>query len=62
MKKKAIYNGYNKHDCETKYICPVCDESFGTWDIFRQKENENGTNKYCPYCKEELDGLGVIKE
>ncbi len=57
MKKKAIHVSFCSHDCETWYRCPECKEIFGSWSIFRQKDNENGTNKYCPHCKVELDGL-----
>lgn len=56
--RKAIYQGYNAHDCESWYKCPECNYVFGSWTIFHQKQNENGTRHYCPYCKTELDGLG----
>ena len=58
-KPKAIFESYNNHDCETIYSCPKCFKKFSSWDIFsqRRKLNENGTNKYCPNCKNELDGL-----
>lgn len=54
MKKKAIYQSYNSHDCETFYKCPQCNEVFGDWTIYGQEENENGTKDYCPKCKTEL--------
>lgn len=57
MKKRAIYESFNSHDCEAWYRCPVCGEKISSWIIYHQKKNENGTNKYCPCCKEELDGL-----
>lgn len=57
MKKRAKYIGYSSHDCETWYQCPCCNRTFGSWSIFCQDMNENGTKEYCPYCKEELDGL-----
>ena len=57
MKKMATCIGFCSHDCEVWYRCPVCGAHFGSWSIFRQKKNKNGTNKYCPYCKEELTGL-----
>lgn len=57
MKKRAEYIGFCSHDCEVWYQCPCCGKRFGGWEIFRQKKNENGTNKYCPHCKEELGGL-----
>lgn len=59
IKPKAIYMGFCSHDCEAHYRCPVCGKGFGSWSIWcqRDKLNENGTNKYCPHCKEELDGL-----
>lgn len=56
-KKRAEFIGFSVHDCETFYRCPYCGKSFGGWDIFRQQKNENGTNEYCPHCKEELEGL-----
>lgn len=56
-KKKAIYKGYNPRDCEAFYECPDCGKVFGSWLVFHQEENENGTNKYCPHCKVELEGL-----
>lgn len=60
VKPKAIYLGFCSHDSEAHYKCPVCDKAFGSWTIWHQcaKLNENGTEKYCPYCKTELDGLG----
>lgn len=57
MKKSAIYKGYCSHDCEAWYECPVCHKVFGSWSVYHQTKNENGTNKYCPYCKEELSGM-----
>ena len=55
---KAIYMNFSNHDCEMKYRCPYCDKIFGSWDVYRNKKNENGTKNYCPDCKKELDGLG----
>lgn len=57
QKPIAIYLGYAQRDCESHYKCPVCDKNFGSWSIFHNKKNENGTDKYCPHCKTELDGL-----
>ena len=57
MKPKAIYNGFNTHDADPMYKCPVCNKPFGGWDVFNQKKNENGTREYCPWCKTELAGL-----
>lgn len=56
-KKKAIYLRFSNHDCEAWYECPCCGTRFGSWRICGQEPNENGTEKYCPHCKEELDGL-----
>lgn len=56
-KLRAIFESFNSHDCEAYYRCPKCGNVFGSWSIYGQKENENGNNKYCPFCKEELDGL-----
>ena len=56
-KQRAIYIGFSQHDCEAYYRCPCCNESFGSWRVFHNQVNENGTNRYCPNCKEELDGL-----
>lgn len=56
-KQKVIYTGFSQHDCEAWYICPCCNKSFGSWSVFHNALNENGTKKYCPHCKEELDGL-----
>lgn len=56
-KPRAIYNGYNSHDCEAWYKCPVCDKAFSSWTIYHQKANENNTKNYCPKCKVELSGL-----
>ena len=50
---RAIYEGYNSHDCEAWYSCPICNEKFGSWSV---KKNDNG-RKCCPSCKTELDGL-----
>lgn len=57
MKKRAIYLGFSHHACDTYYKCPACGNGFDGWSVFRQEKNENGTNKYCPHCKEELSGL-----
>ena len=57
IKQKAIYTGFSQHDCEAYYKCPYCNKSFGSWSVFHNVLNENGTKKYCPHCKEELDGL-----
>lgn len=57
LKKDAIYQSYNSHDCEAWYKCPVCNNLFSSWNVFGQPKNENGTNKYCPKCKTELNGL-----
>ena len=57
VKPRAITQGYCPHDCETWYKCPKCGKVFGDWTVYHQKKNENGTNKYCPHCKLELDGL-----
>lgn len=57
MKPRAEYIGFCDHDCESHYRCPLCGKNFGSWTICGQQKNENGTNKYCPHCKEELDGL-----
>lgn len=56
-KKRAMCVGFCSHDCESHYKCPECGKIFGSWSVFGQKKNENGTNKYCPFCKVELDGL-----
>lgn len=56
-KPLAIYLGFSSHDCESRYRCPRCNNIFGSWSVFNNKENENGTNLYCPSCKTELDGL-----
>lgn len=60
VKPKAIYTGSCSHDCESWYRCPECGKPFGDWTIFMQKENENGTKEYCPFCKTELEGLNGI--
>ena len=57
MKQRAMRVGFCSHDCEIWYECPHCKKKFGSWTVFLQEKNENGTKKYCPYCKEELDGL-----
>lgn len=57
MKPRAIDESYCNHDCEAWYRCPICNEVFGSWTIFHQEKNENGTKEYCPYCKTELEGL-----
>ena len=57
MKPRAIYESFCSHDCEVHYSCPLCGGKFGSWLIFGQPKNENGTDKYCPHCKAELDGL-----
>jgi hypothetical protein len=57
-KKRAIFKHFDGHDCETWYTCPYCGKTFGEWEVFRQKQNENGTKRYCPYCKKEFAGQG----
>ena len=51
IKPKVL--GFNSHDCETRYQC-ICGYCFGSWDLFHQEKNTNGTEKYCPRCKKEL--------
>lgn len=53
-KIRPIVTSYNPRDCETHYRC-TCGRRFGSWDLFHQDRNSNGTNKYCPKCKIELD-------
>lgn len=55
IKEKAIYLGFSNRDCEARYRCPCCDNTFGSWDIFRNDKNVTGTKDYCPKCKVELD-------
>ena len=57
MKKRALYISFCSRDCEAFYECPCCNKKFGSWTVFHQEKNENGTKKYCPWCKEELEGL-----
>ena len=61
LKPMAIEEGYCAHDCETHYRCPVCHKCFGSWRVFHQERNENGTKHYCPYCNTELRGIGVVE-
>lgn len=56
-RRTAEYIGYSFHDTELWYRCPLCGHKFGSWTIFHQQKNENGTKNYCPSCKEELIGL-----
>lgn len=55
---EAIYLSYSSRDCESWYQCPLCGKRFGSWSIYHQEPNENGTKEYCPHCKQELAGLG----
>ena len=57
MKQRAIYTGFSQHDSDAYYKCPVCNSTFSGWDVFHNQKNENGSKKYCPNCKTELDGL-----
>ena len=45
--------GYSSRDCESHYEC-ICGYKFGSWTLFHQEKNENGTKDYCPNCKIEL--------
>lgn len=56
-KPRAIYVGFSSHDCESRYRCPCCNTPFGSWDIYNNSKNKNGTKQYCPSCKTELLGL-----
>lgn len=56
-KPKAMYVGFNSHDAETRYRCPICEKPFGSWTIYGNKPNRNGTKHYCPHCETELEGL-----
>ena len=51
-KNKAIWVGYNQHDCETFYKCPHCGVVFGDWLIFFQKQK--GEKTHCPHCNKPL--------
>ena len=55
MKPKAIFQSFNSHDCEAYYRCSACKKLFGSWMVFLQPQNENGTNEYCPHCETELE-------
>lgn len=46
---KAIYEGFNSHDCETRYKCPVCNGNFGSWSLPSCAKIAN-----CPCCGTEL--------
>lgn len=54
-RKRAVYRSFCSHDCEVFYECPECGKVFGSWTVFFQNKNENGTNEYCPHCKVELE-------
>lgn len=58
QKPHAIYVGFNSHDAETRYICSECGKPFGSWLIFHNEPNKNRSKHYCPFCEEELEGLG----
>lgn len=51
---RPIVLGHSPRDCETFYECRVCGHRFTSWTMFRQKHNENDTEKYCPNCKAKL--------
>lgn len=57
MQYRAIEIGYNGHDCDTVFRCQKCNHVFYGSHIYFNRKNKNGTNKYCPKCKEELKGL-----
>ena len=46
---EAIYIGFNSHDCETRYKCPVCNGNFGSWSLPSGAKIAN-----CPCCGTEL--------
>jgi Lar family restriction alleviation protein len=56
-KPEAMYVGFNSHDAETRYRCPICEKPFGSWTIYGNMPNKNGTKHYCPHCETELEGL-----
>lgn len=51
LKPRAIRIGFSEHDCESWYRCPICKQTFGSYQIFHQQ------TYCCPNCKTELDGL-----
>lgn len=46
---EAIYMGFNSHDCETQYKCPVCNRNFGGWSL-----PSGAKIAGCPCCGSEL--------
>lgn len=34
---RPIYIGFNQHDCEAIYRCPVCNKTIGDWTLMRTK-------------------------
>lgn len=56
-KPTVIYKGFSMNECDAYFKCPVCNKDFSGWMVFHNQINENGTNKYCPKCKTELEGL-----
>lgn len=49
--KKAIYQGFNSHDCEAYWKCPTCGRVFGSWSV----DFVDGHLTKCPFCGEDLD-------
>ena len=38
--KDMRYVGFNQHDCEAIYKCPVCGKIYYGWGLWQTKENK----------------------
>ena len=56
MKSRAIKIGFDE-SCVSWFRCTNCEQVFNSYMIYVQKKNENKSQKYCPHCNIELDGL-----
>ena len=49
--QKMKYEGFNSHDCEGWYSCPVCKKQYGDWGFCTNKIHRTF---YCDKCGTEL--------
>lgn len=51
---RVINKGFNSHDCESRYQCPLCDRNFGSWMVDRFEKRNGHEHFKCPFCASEL--------
>lgn len=51
---KMNYIGYNSHDSEAIYECPVCGKEYGGWQLYRIQADTKLNYMVCNSCNSKL--------